>query len=645
MGAVGQLSPRRRPSSAPARLAAAFAALLAAGVSAAHAQPAPGGVAGPNFLVWLKANAGTNTTTDNAPIETWNDQSNSNNHARQTISTNSRPLFRSSTGNLINFNPVLSFDSNNDYLRVNLDVAPPNRNPLSTAIVYRPTTGGGLYGNDDTGWDLAHDTSYVGGNNSSVSYAGGDTRDLPVINGAFFNHSVFNGSSVFINNREAADFTYDNATHTHGYLDIGVTGTPCTPCGTFFGGTISEFVLYSRQLTTQERQRVDSYLAIKYGVTLNQSTATNYLHSGGAVIWNATTNRTYRNNITGIGRDDASALVQKQSRSVQDDSLVTMGLGTIAVDNISNPNGFAADRTFLVWGNDDRSTTFATPVTSPPGLTDATRMARIWRVQETGSVATVKVAVPASTGPPGPLYLVVSDNDTFSGSDQWIPMASFSAGTTTYRAADFNFTNGQFFTFATAEPLDLGDAPASYGTLLADDGARHTVEGYDAATHTAPLMLGTTIDVEADGQPAANATGDDATGIDDEDGVEFSPLVAGQLGFASVRLTGPRARLRAWADWNNNGTFADAGELISNLDVNAALVVVGFLVPVGTSGPIAFRFRLEYPDAVSGRPALRPMARWRTTWSRSADRSISRSPSRTGRRRTCLARRSRTRSR
>ena len=353
-------------------------------------------------------------------------------------------------------------------------------------------------------------------------YAGGDTAGLPVINGGFFNHGAFNGSSVYINNREVADFTYDNATNTHGYLDIGVTGTPCSNCGTFFGGTIGEFILYSRRLTAQERQRIDSYLAIKYGITLNQTLATSYLDSGAAVIWNATANRTYRHNITGIGRDDASALIQKQSRSVQNDSLVTMGLGTIAIDNVSNPGSFTADRTFLVWGDDDRSTTFGTPVTSPPGLTSATRMARIWKVQETGSVATVKVGVPATTGPPGPLYLVVSSDDTFGGSDQWIAMAPFSAGSTNYRAADVDFTTGQFFTFATALPLDFGDAPASYGTLLAGNGARHTVAGYDAAAHTAPLMLGTTIDVDADGQPDATATGDDASEIDDEDGVVFS---------------------------------------------------------------------------------------------------------------------------
>ena len=53
------------------------------------------------------------------------------------------------------------------------------------------------------------------------------------------------------------------------------------------------------------------------------------------------------------------------------------------------------------------------------GLANGTRMGRIWKVQETGSIATVKVAVPASTGPPGPLYLVVSNDAIFGSSDQW----------------------------------------------------------------------------------------------------------------------------------------------------------------------------------------------------------------------------------
>jgi len=63
------------------------------------------------------------------------------------------------------------------------------------------------------------------------------------------------------------------------------------------------------------------------------------------------------------------------------------------------------------------------------------------------------------------------------------------------------------------EPLhDLGDAPAPYPTLLADDGAGHTI--------VSGFHLGASIDSETDGQPSPEANADDCTGSpDDEDGV------------------------------------------------------------------------------------------------------------------------------
>ena len=78
-------------------------------------------------------------------------------------------------------------------------------------------------------------------------------------------------------------------------------------------------------------------------------------------------------------------------------------------------------------------------------------------------------------------------------------------GLTTYLVANADFTSGQHFTFALVPPLDLSDAPASYGTLIANNAARHGVPGYNAGAHTAPLMLGALIDVEADGQPSTAA--------------------------------------------------------------------------------------------------------------------------------------------
>ena len=111
--------------------------------------------------------------------------------------------------------------------------------------------------------------------------------------------------------------------------------------------------------------------------------------------------------------------------------------------------------------------------------------------------------------------------------------------------------------------VDLGDAPASYGTTLAADGARHGIVDYDAAAHAAPLMIGATVDDEADGVPSAGADGDDLGVTDDEDGTA-SPIsaVAGRALPVALTVTNDSdqdATLAGWVDLNRNGTF-DAGE-------------------------------------------------------------------------------------
>jgi uncharacterized repeat protein (TIGR01451 family)/fimbrial isopeptide formation D2 family protein len=557
---------------------------------------APGGVA-TSFRLWLKADVGVTPGIAGIGVETWTDQSGANNHGFQS-SALERPLYRDVPGQLMNFNPVLEFDDTNNWVRVNLDVHPSELDPLSVAMVHKTVNAGGLYGNEDSGFDLGHFTTAVSGNNAFVPYSGAGNTGVPVINGAHYNHGAFNGSFVYINDREALNFTYNNVLSANRYLSIGVNGAPCAACDDYFGGTITEFILYGRALTAVERQRIDSYLGVKYGITLDQSSPTNYLDSNGTVIWNATANAAQRNNIAGIGRDDLSALGQKQSQSVNiaaSGNLVTIGRGTIAIDNKSNSSTFAADRTFLMWGDDGGSTSLTTTVTAPAGLTSGRRMARIWKTQETGAVAAVKVAVPVATGSGSPLYLVVSNDSTFDGSDQWVPTGSLTAGSTSYRAADFDFGATQFFTFATAQGIDFGDLPASYGTLLANDGARHAVPTYNAATNTAALMLGARIDVEADGQPSANATGDDTLGIDDEDGVTFPSLVAGTSANLAIAVTniGAQARLNAWADWNRNGAFEATERIAADVLVANGSNTLPVNVPATAGDLTSFRFRLS----------------------------------------------------
>ena len=131
--------------------------------------------------------------------------------------------------------------------------------------------------------------------------------------------------------------------------------------------------------------------------------------------------------------------------------------------------------------------------------------------------------------------------------------------------------------------LDFGDAPASYGTALNADGARHGVPAYDEAAHTAPLMLGAAIDPEDNGRPGASALGDDDNGVADEDGVA-GPIIAtvGDQTVVTVSATNDTdeaATLAGWIDLDGNGTF-DASELVT------------VAVPAGSG---AADYRLTFP--------------------------------------------------
>ena len=114
-----------------------------------------------------------------------------------------------------------------------------------------------------------------------------------------------------------------------------------------------------------------------------------------------------------------------------------------------------------------------------------------------------------------------------------------------------------------ASSSDYGDAPDSYGTLLASNGPRHQIASI--------LRIGAQIDGEADGQPSVLADGDNNNGIpNDEDGVQFkTPLRPGAAAVVAVGTHQPLntdAHLSAWIDFNQDGHF-DASEQIATDDL------------------------------------------------------------------------------
>jgi hypothetical protein len=326
---------------------------------------------------------------------------------------------------------------------------------------------------------------------------------------------------------------YTDATNTVNFdsSNSGQTYIGASHNSRFVDGNLSEVIAYRKELTTAERERVQSYMATKYGMTLGTTTTPlDYKASDESVFW--TGSATYQNDIAGIGRDDTSLLNQKQSKSENPGAFVTMGNGTIAVDNDSNPNDFADDKTFMLWGDDAGSTDVVNDVVEVSG-TQLKRMERIWDIQETGTIGTVKLQIPqtelAGTTP----MLLVSDDETFDSTDQQIALTANDAN----YEADVNFTGDQFFTFGVAmiEPdvtTDAatnitGDSATLNGTLdsvgdfaEADVFFRYRIVGSGSPfTETTPQQL-----------TAAGAFDANISGLTSNTEYEFKTVVQWQAG-------------------------------------------------------------------------------------------------------------------
>jgi hypothetical protein len=140
--------------------------------------------------------------------------------------------------------------------------------------------------------------------------------------------------------------------------------------------------------------------------------------------------------------------------------------------------------------------------------------------------------------------------------------------------------------------LDYGDAPKPYPTVLAENGARHTVNP--------DVFLGSRIDSEPDGQPEPAALGDDLGGGPDEDGVTFtSPLIPGSMATVQVRAS-TAGLLHAWIDFNRNGSWGDPGEKVFNgTAVSGGFNNLSFNVPAtAATGQTFARFRYTLQTAL-----------------------------------------------
>ncbi|MCF6320008.1 MAG: LamG domain-containing protein, partial [Proteobacteria bacterium] len=292
--------------------------ILVVGINHSLAQDAPGGVSS-DLQLWLKADAGVTESGGNVSL--WEDQS-ANSMGGTGINT---PTI---TSNANNFNPTINFDrASSEYFDLP-DGFADFTNGLSVYVVANLTSAGGWerlfdFGNGEADNNILLSRQGTTDNLVFGAYNGG-TNNSSIVSNVITNntigiHSViqaggtagttnvpsFFKDGVSISNSDDA-FIANNITRTSNYI-----GRSNWAVDADYNGEISEIILYNADATATERQQIESYLALKYGITLGQGLATAYLASDGTTkMWDETVNASYNNDIFGIGRDDAQALDQ-----------------------------------------------------------------------------------------------------------------------------------------------------------------------------------------------------------------------------------------------------------------------------------------------------------------------------------------------
>ncbi len=345
------------------------------------AAQSPGGVS-TNLRFWIKADAGTSTTTNNATVTSWRNQVNnspSNGGTATYVSNNynfnpgirfngSTQAFIFATGNSFGMAGTASFDL---FTMVRPSNMSPNRYYLSGQAEDHIQLG------TATNQGSRHDYSRV--NNSPVVSGSRTLSTNPYIlgvrrtGGGASNRLYLNGMNDGSRN--------DGSSNTGGNIAVGYWYAYNAG---FYAGNINEIIVYGNGgiPNSTDRNKVDSYLAIKYGITLgNNSTPVNYTHSGGVVTW--TGDSTYQNNIAGIGRDDNSALNQKVSKSVNSTAILTIATNPdfASVNKSPDRAGIVNDKNFLVIGDNNGALTASASTDMAPGFNR--RVAREWKLQNT----------------------------------------------------------------------------------------------------------------------------------------------------------------------------------------------------------------------------------------------------------------------
>lgn len=404
---------------------------------------APGGVLA---SLWYRADKALVPAA--GAVSTWTDYS--YNQAAVTpalANTTSAPSAVDGIGLNFNFNPAVTFAAANALGNTSLlnSTTGPNYTIYTqttsgtgdriVGLNYSAFTGGAIY--DNPGIGVATVGLRNSGSSTIMSYT---PTDLTYRYTNFTNTTIARNTFTNTSFARALNGGTTGATSTFSNTAIGADGGIIFGRNANQGGddggaaiTIGETIIFDGALSANDINKVDSYLAIKGGITLDIANAPNYLSSNSTNVWNSTSNAGYNNNIFGIANDFVSALDQKQSRSISSNQKLIIGAGgTLANTNALNANTLT-DGQFLIVGDNGLRQGPSVPISGIAGVNY--RFASIWKAQNTGSVGTVRLAWPAGLNN---MRLVQNSDPAFTAGNT---VTDMSVNTQTVNGVTYNYAD------------------------------------------------------------------------------------------------------------------------------------------------------------------------------------------------------------
>ena len=360
--------------------------------------------------MWTKG--GSVPGADGSPVGNWQNDDINGKPLQQPIST-SQPLLKTNATDNINFNPTVAHNpATNKYMFASTGfagstshnsvyayiVTKPNNITQNSVLLREGPSGAGnkLVMVQSTGSVM----KWAGGEDSAtlIQTASGAIEAKPTIwtfskntaaTPSGFKTDIRKNGVVVASSNTATSFTGSNQNF---YINAFKFNTN-TFLGSYDGNVAEVIYVLDSNLTALQQNKIESYLALKYGNTLgNTGSPVSYTASNGTtVFWAA--DATYQNDVFGIGTDSASGLVQAKSNSLNTGS--GDGTGQSGKGNlVLSTNTTLGDLKFLMLGSDN-ATLAQSVIASGQAATVAvgsTRIGREWKIDNTGGVGAVDLS-------------------------------------------------------------------------------------------------------------------------------------------------------------------------------------------------------------------------------------------------------------